>query len=266
MKKILAFAAALSLSMLSMNSFAQDKQIFNHLGVGITDGLDGIGLELVTTLTPYVQVRGGYSFLPLNATLKPSQFSQDIPTVEIGGKDRDISNMPVSLSVLKGGRGKLLFDIFPGKHTPFHFTAGLYIGSGSFFNAKADMREILDKEEWATTAITFNDISMSTDKNGYAYADIKSAVVMPYLGIGFGHALNVNNRVSVSFDMGVLYTGGLKPFTYNYLRSEKGEAIRITSRDLVDENGNQLDKGAVDMLGKIPVMPMLKLNVFFRIL
>ena len=41
-----------------------DKQLFNHLGAGVSVGMDGIGINLATTITPYVQARAGYNFLP----------------------------------------------------------------------------------------------------------------------------------------------------------------------------------------------------------
>ena len=41
-----------------------DKQLFNHVGAGVSVGLDGIGINLATTITPYVQARMGYNFLP----------------------------------------------------------------------------------------------------------------------------------------------------------------------------------------------------------
>lgn len=41
-----------------------DKQLFNHVGAGVSVGLDGIGINLATTITPYVQARMGVNFMP----------------------------------------------------------------------------------------------------------------------------------------------------------------------------------------------------------
>ena len=46
----------------------KDKQIFNHLSIGATAGLDAFGLEVAAPVTPFLQLRGGYSFMPRIST------------------------------------------------------------------------------------------------------------------------------------------------------------------------------------------------------
>lgn len=255
-------AAAIALTGITAN--AQDKQIANHVAVGVTLGLDGIGVEAALPMTPFVQFRAGYSLFPY--TYKGSL---DLGSVEMGGTKRDLSNTPISATLWKGGEGKILADIFPGKKTGFHFTVGAYIGAGKIFHASADISKALNPSEYATLAITYGEgadkIAISTDKKGFINADIKTGGFTPYVGIGFGRAIKPDSRVRVTFDMGVLITGGIKLQSYSYLRNEKGDPAVITSRQLVDSDGKQVDDGWVDKICGIPVYPMMKLNVFVRL-
>ena len=54
MKRIFTLFLALALSASGISAFAQeqDKQLANHLALGITLGLDGVGLEAALPITP----------------------------------------------------------------------------------------------------------------------------------------------------------------------------------------------------------------------
>lgn len=264
MKKTFSLIIAVAVSLMGMTARAQDTQIANHLAVGVTMGLDGVGLEVALPMTPYVQFRTGYSLFPYTYS-RNVNFGQ----LEIGGTTRDLSQTGLKATLWKGGEGKLLADIYPGKKTGFHFTVGAYIGPGKFLHADADFSKALSPSEYATLGITYGQgadkISISTDSKGFVHADVMAGIVRPYVGLGFGRAIKPGSRVRVSFDMGVLITGGIKLQSYNYLRNEKGDPAVITSRQLVDSDGKQVDDGWVDKICGIPVLPMMKLNVFVRL-
>lgn len=255
MKKTFAILVALSLSLMG---FAQDKQLFNHLSIGPTIGVDGIGIDVAAPVTPYVQLRAGYSiFVPtkLQATL-------NFGTYQVSNRTLDMTNVPVSIGVIQGGLGKILADIYPWPNIPFHFAAGLFFGSGKWAIGSVDLTKVLTPDEYATLAFGFNNgngASISSDKNGYVNIDAIIGNVLPYIGIGFGHAVNTDQLVSVTFDMGVMI-GKVHTQSYNYIRDEAGTPVELNSAALDNK-----DKGYLDILHKIPVYPMLKLNVFFNV-
>ncbi len=261
MKKLVSIAAVLSL--MCFASFAQDKQMFNHFAAGVTVGIDGFGFEMATTMSPYVQVRGGYSIFPYTYK-RTESFSL---ALKGKGSERNYE-IPIGITIFKGGSGKLLFDIFPGKNTDFHFTLGAYTGFGKLGYAYGDCTNYLDEYEYANLEVDFNGISVTTDQKGYAIIDAKAKTgsFIPYAGLGFGRTVRPGSRVRVSFDLGALITGGLKFQTYNFHDSPKGRAIPITSASLADDNGNLADDGLIDKFSKFPVIPMLKLNIFINIL
>lgn len=254
-----------------------DKQIFNHLSVGAEVlSLEGLGVQVATTLTPFVQIRAGYSLFPYS-----HKQNIDFGTYKVTDERTiDLRNTPLKFTLWENGLGNLMFDIFPGKRVPFHFTVGMYIGNGKLLSAKADAREpILRKDEYASLAISYGDIKVSSDSDGQIYADLGFGsrdketfnVIFPYAGIGFGRAVGLNRRVGVTFDMGVIYTGGIKAQTYNFHTLDpvtdqhvKKTAV-LTSATLTDDDGNQRDKGLIDKIGAIPVFPMMRLTIVVRI-
>ena len=253
MKKIVSLFVALAV--LSVSSYAQDKQLFNHLSIGASVGLDGLGIEVATPVTPYVQLRAGYSIvIPTSVTT-----TYNFGSFESSSRKIDLTNVPITAGFWKGGLGKLIADIYPWPNIPFHFAAGLFIGGGKFSSISVDASKVLNPDEYATLAVGYNGVNISSDKNGSFNVDAKTGNVLPYVGIGFGHAVNTKNLVSVTFDLGVMI-GGPKMQSYNYIRSDAGTPVELTSA-VLDNN----DKGIIDAINKFPVMPLLKLNVFFNV-
>ena len=268
MKKTITFIAALAVSVVSLTASAQDnssgstqeKQMFNHLSVGITAGIDGMGMEVATPVLQCLQVRAGYSFLPFT-------FS---PTISLGtltlnnGKSLNLNNVDNSINVWESGLGKLFVDYYPS--SSFHFTAGVFIGSGTLLHNKLDMRQAMQDLGYPYgTSLGRNDISFSTDEEGYAYIDGTIWKVLPYVGIGFGRAIDAAKVVTVNFDLGVMFIGGIKLQTYDYSNPVKTETYTINSAILEDSDGTKLDHGLVDLVSSVPILPYAKLGVFFRI-
>lgn len=263
MKKLFTILVALSFA--GSLAFAQDKQVFNHLAVGVTTGMDGVGLEVATTLTPFVQVRGGYSLFPYTYKTTVDM------NLDLGDGEQNY-RFPLSATLWNGGTGKLLFDIYPGKKTPFHFTFGAYVGAGKLVHASGDVSALLDPSDYANTEVEFEagsrKVSVTTDQKGFVNVDVlgKNGAFLPYAGIGFGRAIKPDSRVRVSFDMGALFTGGYKLQTYNYSRNPKGEPVVLDPAMLVDQDGNTYEGvEIIDKISSFPVFPMLKLNIFVRI-
>lgn len=268
MKKIITVFLVLAVS--AMSAFAQekeDKQIFNHLAVGPTIGFDGLGIELATTITPYLQLRLGASIeVPPSITIQGKNISALPETIDINDDQRPFRNVASIKGSFNGGlpSGKLLLDVYPGKNTGFHFTLGVLYCQPQLLGLDVDLSKTLKPEEYASYYIQLQegnlDSRISSDKNGHIHAAIVSNVIRPYVGLGFGRQIRPDSRVSVSFDLGAVYTGGLKVASYDYTLKEEGRQVLITS-EMID---NQ-DKGVIDILSKVPVLPMMKLNVMIRI-
>lgn len=260
MKKVIILLAVTAL--LAPRAFAQDdKMLFNHLSLGITAGIDGIGLDVTMPATPSLQLRGGYSLLPISVP-----FDLHFGNVVLDdGQEVDLSTLPVTISAWKGGLGHLLLDYFPNPYKSFHLTAGLFAGSGMIGFAEFDARGIVAEEDYKT-GFGVKDFKGSTDENGFCYMDARVFKVLPYLGIGFGHGLLPDQRVTFTFDLGIVYTGGIQLRAYDFSNPSKTQYWDIHSQDLKMQNTTTtVDRGAADLVAGIPVFPMMKFGLYFRL-
>lgn len=131
---------------------ADDKQLFNHVGLSAGIGLDGFSIEAATTICPYVQMRAGVSFFP---TIKVKNIGVDISSAQgdwqrIQGEAKNIKNnfpadaalvatadkvinndLPSNVKLdgkLNMTNFKMLFDLYPTKTSPWRLTVGFYAG------------------------------------------------------------------------------------------------------------------------------------------
>lgn len=257
-KLVILFVAVLALSA-SYAQAQEDKMLFNHMSAGISLGLDGVGVELAFPASHLLQVRGGYSICPI-----PYKKDVTLGTLQVNGKNQNLSNIPVSARFWKGGLGNLMVDIYLNETGSFHFVAGAFAGSGKLVNGRVDLRQKISPDDYRT-GITYNDVSCSTDAEGYAYVDATVLKVLPYLGVGFGRALDMNKQVSFNFELGAAYSGGIKTVTYDYSNPSRVTSNVVTSSDLVNSAGKQVDNGLMDKLARFPILPMLKFQVFMRL-
>ena len=271
-----------------------DKQIFNHIAAGIPINLpllpQGIGIiDVATTLTPYLQFRLGYT-LPLlsvssftinevSETAKKFNAPVDIPsTVDFNGTQINIGDSKFSFGTSLGGLS-LLMDVFPGKKTGFHFTFGAYFNPNcpdSILELSADLSTAL-KDAGFTPGhynefyIGFNDddptLRLSPSPDGILKAAIYTGVpIHPYAGIGFGRAIRPDKRVSVVFDMGVIYWGNPVLVGYDYSINANGTLVGFSPERVSKTQDLQSLATPLSILGNVPVYPVMKLGIFIRII
>ena len=217
MKKLFILLFALSF-MAGQTSFAQDNGVFNHLALGVSAGDDGFGVEIAAPIGNHLQIRGGYSFMPFTVT-RPFTFGN----VTVNGDTREMNNIPFSARMLEGGQGRLLLDINPSKDASFHFTVGAMLSNGNLLSTSGDIRNVLRPEEYGTRGIGLTpDCVISSDKEGYLPIDLKTNKIWPYLGIGFGQAVNPERRITAVFDLGFAYSGNLQMTAYDLVEYNAG--------------------------------------------
>lgn len=264
MKKTFTILAALiALSAFSARA-QEDNQIFTHLAVAPTIGFDGVGAEVITTLTPYVQIHAGIASMLPYLPVEGSYIKALPQTIDINGDVRQFRDNISAVGSFNSFSGNLLFDIFPGRNTSFHFTVGMYISDPKLLNVDIDASKVLKQDEYASYYMLLDDSNpnsrISSDKNGHIKADVKYNVVRPYFGIGFGRGLRANKRVSTTVDLGVVYAGNPKIELYDYTLSSEGKPVYLTSAMLQNK-----DKGIIDFVNKMPVLPVVKVNIYIRI-
>lgn len=294
-KTITTLLAALVLG--SGAAFAQDYGYFNHLSIGVgLVGTDGEGLQVAAPIGSYVQMRAGVTTQALDLALV-NLATKNIP--EVGGispfkksVDMGIEYNDIKIDKLdiearaKSTNMQLLFDIFPGKNTSFHFTVGAYFSlnpaglvSASAKPVRNDGQSVFPGTKPYDTEI----YGITSDPSGNFLLDLQwtNKVVRPYVGIGFGRPVSLDRRVGVNFDMGIAYLGGINLVSYsyyNYDKTGKPETVKIdadfidkkilsdTSMDESTRNTFQEIKGYVSDANKYSkIYPILKLTLFIRL-
>lgn len=260
MKKTIALLAALCI--FSMSAFAQDKQCFNHLALGPTIGVDGLGVDLVAPISSQFQIRAGYAIDPI-----PISFTANLGSVSSGSKTINLNNTPLSFSPWKSGNGHLLIDFYPSKTGGFHISAGLFVNNGKPISAKADLTRILDKADWGTLAAgPEGGFQVSTDMEGQLKIDFKTWAVNPYVGVGFGRALNPEKTFNFVFDMGVMVWGRPSFQGYDYTETPMNKPVKTVSLDADSVSKlNQTAGKLVYLASAFPVCPYIRFGFYFKL-
>ena len=274
--------AVLSLVTISVSAqIENDKNVFNHLSVGLNLGTRGIGFEVGTTICPFVTMRIGGDFLPqfkvdksINVD-RPAALDK-VPASILSERYVDIPENGVDINVTgkpNMNQGKILFDIYTGKNSMFHFTVGGYFGPSKAIRVKALDRAIaaveLYNQDIANGVIMpepgYED-GINIDLEGYSLTPDKGRVALdmkvngfrPYIGFGVGRTVP-RKRVGCKLDVGVEFWG--KPEIIDrYGDGGKGHVITK------NEPGISKDfQDVVKTVGGIPVYPTLKFSIFGRI-
>ena len=85
MRKLALILLALSATMVvhgqrvPLSTRMKEKNILNHMDLGISVGTTGIGIDLAVPVTNYVRVRAGYNYMP------PIKLHSNFPIETTGG-------------------------------------------------------------------------------------------------------------------------------------------------------------------------------------
>ena len=257
MKKLLTIVLAVVLGWPVAN--AQPRRVkyglFNHLGVAMSLGTDGIGFDLAAPITNFAALRAGVSFFPKLTHNDDIDINDNNPLIE----------PQVSLETkLNMFDFKVLADLYPfGRGSAFHLTAGLFFGNEAIATATNTNMFIKDPTKYGKLGLMLGDYRITTDKNGYISADVTVNKVKPYIGLGFGRAVQ-KKRIGVSCDFGVQFWG--EPRLGANTRDDWGNESyhKFRSTDL-DEYDDEDLRDALETAEKIKVYPVLNIRLTGRI-
>lgn len=252
MKKKLVFLCGLLLSVAMLQAQTMERGLFNHLGVGVGVGTEGVSVGVAAPLTKYLEVGAGLNIVPqirINADLDVYQKSSP------NGSGRYYSVDG------KGEFGRTTYDFkvncfpFPGSSS-FFVAAGLSFGGKSVVKLTGSSEDVRAElaahpELRGDMSVDFNDYILDFDDNGEVHGTLEVAAVRPYLGIGFGHLVS-KHRIGARFEIGCQFHGkgrvmqGGKEVT---LPAQNGDTSLFT-----------------DIINKATVYPVLKFQLTGRIL
>ena len=242
MRKIIRLMAFAATMLLAIPAGAQDSQIFNHLSIGAEVGTTGWGFEAAVPLTHFVTFRTGFTTLPrfdvkfdINYTTKGQE-----KNVDVRGR--------VHMTDFK-----LLADIYPFKHSSFHLTGGFYAGLPDLDTVHNTGLVDVDEGE----GLEIGDVFVRPDENGTVRLKLQTNSFKPYTGLGFGRPISSKHKVSVAFDLGVMFWG--TPALKVYSPDEDGW-IKMKKDDIDDEGFHD----AVKIIERIKVYPVLNFRIYYN--
>lgn len=270
MKKIIIVLLSLCAG---IGAHAQSK-IF-HFGIGLNAGTNGAGLDASIGLTRFVQIRGGFSYVPqMDFTYQASVFNE--ATQFISGinfnpslKDKLIPEID-KMTQVKIQPNMMtyhaLLDLYPAGG--FHFTVGAYFGQENvarMYSLGNDMKPIalangfIDQYNATNPQIPISplgvhmgDYVFTPDAEGNLDVEMRVRHIRPYFGIGFGRAVPRRSRVGMSLDLGVQYWD--KPSFYN-----NGE---LAEPSVISKDHDPL----TNTITSLPLYPVATLRICGRIL
>jgi hypothetical protein len=202
--------------------------LFNHLSVGLSAGTSGFGIDVAMPVHKIVTIRGGFSGLGFgDIKFKAINTATEITQVQMVEDDalrRSQSVDKVELALKPNfWNFYILGEVHPFKNLPFYFSAGLFIGSKHFMhfrntnegalgflhdaNQKVQDYNNLFHTNYLPVGLKFGDYVFTADENGNIDVRMKTNVVKPYIGIGFGRHIAKSRRVSVAVDAGLMFWG-----------------------------------------------------------
>ncbi len=139
------------------------------LALGLKGGSYGAGLEIISSVSNTIALRGGLSFFPY-------EYQQDI---ESG--DGTVRNSEATSGAFSFG-------------ADWQFFRFMYISAGVLYNFTQ-----IDFDVYPTNP--------DADNNGFVAYHLQPNKLCPYLALGFGRSISKNNIVSVGLDVGLAYQG-----------------------------------------------------------
>jgi hypothetical protein len=166
-------------------AIAQSERVtpFSTVGVGVKASLLGPGIEAATPLVRHLNLRGGFNMLSYDRT-----FHKD--GVDYAGQLQ-----------FRSAEGHL--DWFPFRGS-FHLSPGALFYNGNQITANASVA--------ANQSFTLNSVSYTSDPANPVTGTGKLSFnrAGPMFTLGFGNLVPRRHRVSVSFELGGIYTGAPK--------------------------------------------------------
>lgn len=208
MKKLMMMAVILLAGVGSVMAQSDYKRgIFNHVGLNVGAGTEGISVGVAAPVTNFLEVEAGVNIMPsfklsgdLDVDVKTSSLPQvpdfQYPTSATihaeGAFDRTTFNVKANLYPFGGG-------------SKFFIAAGLSIGgekiaevTGScdelrdFSNKYLKNNQTLEQQFRKAISANLGGYNLELDENYNLQGDIRCKNVRPYLGLGFGRLVPKN--------------------------------------------------------------------------
>lgn len=260
MKRRIFLMAVLSLVFVT-SGFAQfQRSIFNHVGLNVGAGTEGINVGVAAPLTNYLELEAGVSLMPsikANADVDlHSNVSLNVQGVAVRIPDATV-NTEVDIARTTFNVKAHLYPF--GGNSKFFLAGGFSFGNPKIAKLSGHSDEIerfanqypaYKQEILDLVSVGLADYNVKLDDNFDIHGDIRCNSFRPYLGLGFGR-LVPKKRVGVRVELGCQFMGTLKV----YQNDEKVEINKVLN-DTMGDDADDISKFIEDW----KYYPVLKLQ------
>ena len=221
-------------------AFAQDEPPIDEpnrfgMSVGVSAGTSAIlGVDIAATLLPSLGIRAGYNYL---------EFSKESFETSLNKLGVSNSNTPFLLDGnLELNTVQFWLEYMPGEAKLLRIQAGFAVAMNNKVDVQARFGE----------TVFFNDLPVPPENLGDMTITYTSNKILPYLGLGFGHAVP-EKLLTFSLEAGAYYRGA--------------PTIEIVGTELFAPNSTN-ENGAIisENASKYKIQPVLALRLGIRII
>ncbi len=217
----LALSLSLPLAAQSKGNSGFKRDIFNHLGVNVGVGLEGISIGAAAPVTNFIEVEGGVDIIPGMLSINGDL---DVPSQDITVQGQTLTTPETTVDAkAKFSRTmlRLKANIYPfGGNTSFFIAAGCSFAGKKIVKLSGhsdELREFADQHPQYREAMieqlgaNLDAYDVKFDDDFSISGDIRCNSFRPYLGLGFGR-LVPRHRVGIRFEVGCQFMGTMKVY------------------------------------------------------
>lgn len=243
---IVASATAWAGSLGSLN-------IFNHLGVSLSAGTTGIGIEASTPITNFVQLRAGVAIMP-NIKVHMDEEIGYSYTHPLNGTVHDYAETTFNAGFGRT-QGMVIFNVYPIPKCSFFVAAGAYFGAKSLVKLNAQSDEVAElQRQGLVDKVTVEGYTLPLEEGGIIRGNLNVSSFRPYIGLGWGRSIP-NKRVNFNVELGVQFHGHPKLIDIN------NNEIPLGNIAEGEDVGDDIQK----IMDKITVWPVLSFRISGKI-
>lgn len=216
LKKLFLAAMASVLVSTGMQAQVENFEIFRHVGGNLNVGTEGIGFDVATPVTDYLEVSAGMSFMP------GFKVDGDVKVKPI--RITDVTTIPMESVNIEGKFARTTAN-FKVSCYPFGTQNALFVAAGFSFGGKKiaklkghseDVKNFMADPQYP--ADVKNQVYAEIDKydvrfneNGDLLGDVRVNGFRPYLGLGYGRMVP-KGRVGFRVELGCQFMGHMKVY------------------------------------------------------
>lgn len=251
----------------SANGFAQFKRTtFNHVGLNVGVGTEGINVGVAAPLSNFFEVEAGVSVLPSVLKIDADVDLDVDASLDIQGQQVRIPDEMNVKADFSRTAVNVKANVYPfGGNSKFFVSGGFSFGGAKIAKLSGqsdDLKNLIDRypaykqQILESVSVNLADYNIKFDDNANIRGDIRCNNFRPYLGLGFGR-LVPKNRLGFRWELGCQFMGSLKVY-------QNGEKVDIDKalNDAVGKDADDISKFINDW----KYYPVLKFQIVGRIL